>query len=88
MLAPTAAEPASKLTAALCWPAMLAAMSPILVVGAVANPWRPLELPQGVLAWSVSVVNAVVLAHYCADAFIYRFRIPGVRKVALARLGF
>ena len=27
------------------------------------------------------------LAHYAADAFIYRFRIPGVRRVALARLG-
>jgi hypothetical protein len=29
-----------------------------------------------------------VMAHYFADAFIYRFRIPRVRKVALARLGF
>ncbi len=33
-------------------------------------------------------MNACVLAHYASDAFIFRFRIPGVRKVALARLGF
>jgi hypothetical protein len=88
MLAPKPGEEASKLTAALCWPAMLAAMSPILVVGAIQNPWLPIHVRPGVLAWSISVVNGVVLAHYCADAFIYRFRIPGVRKVAMARLGF
>jgi hypothetical protein len=28
------------------------------------------------------------MAHYFADAFIYRFRIPEVRRVALTRLGF
>jgi hypothetical protein len=37
---------------------------------------------------AVIVVNALVVAHYFADAFIYRFRIPSVRKVMLARLGF
>ena len=31
--------------------------------------------------------NAVVLAHYFADAFLYRFRIPEIRKVMLARMG-
>ena len=33
-------------------------------------------------------LNGVVMAHYFADAFIYRFRIPEVRTVALRRLGF
>ncbi|MBL8744122.1 MAG: hypothetical protein JNK04_23605 [Myxococcales bacterium] len=37
---------------------------------------------------AVVVANALVVAHYFADAFIYRFRIPSVRKVMLARLGF
>jgi hypothetical protein len=89
MLAPTPDEASSRLTAALCWPAIVAAMAPILVVGALQNPWLPIDLVSpGVRTWSIAVVNGVVLAHYCADAFIYRFRIPGVRKVAMARLGF
>ena len=33
-------------------------------------------------------LNSIVMAHYFADAFIYRFRIPEVRRVALMRLGF
>lgn len=37
---------------------------------------------------AVIFVNGLVVAHYFADAFIYRFRIPSVRKVMLARLGF
>ncbi len=86
MLAPLPTERRSRLTAALCWPAMIAAMSPILLVGIVANPFAPLPLNLG--SWALMLVNACVLAHYAADAFIYRFRIPGVRRVALARLGF
>ncbi len=96
MLAPTAAERASTppapgawLGAALCWPVMIAAMSPILVVGAMQSPW--ISVGSGVAkykSWALMLVNASVLAHYCADAFLYRFRIPGIRKVALARLGF
>jgi hypothetical protein len=38
--------------------------------------------------WARLALNGVVLAHYFADAFIYRFKIPEVRKVALRRLGF
>lgn len=87
MLAPTPDEPATKLTAALCWPAMFAAMSPILVVGAATSPWLSFG-GEKTRQWALMLVNATVLAHYAADAFLYRFRIPGVRKVALARLGF
>jgi hypothetical protein len=86
MLAPTAGEAQSRLTSALCWPAMIAAMSPILMVGVMKNPWSPFAVSFG--PWALMAVNASVLAHYAADAFIYRFRIPGVRRVALARLGF
>jgi hypothetical protein len=35
----------------------------------------------------VTVTNAIVLAHYFADAFLYRFRIQKVREVTLGRLG-
>lgn len=88
LLAPTPAEPNARLRGFLCWVAMIGAMSPILVVGLFRNP---LGIAIGVGAvtasWLVAIVNAVVLAHYCADAFIFRFRLPGVRKVAMARLG-
>jgi hypothetical protein len=90
MLAPLPSDAGTRLSAALSWPAMIAAMSPILVVGVLRNPWVPVGgfLGDGFRTWSLMVVNATVLSHYCADAFIYRFRIPGVRKVAMARLGF
>jgi hypothetical protein len=66
---------------------MLAAMSPIFVAAAIYNPWVPLNVGPSARLWGGVLVTAVTLAHYYADAFIYRFRIPGVRKVALARLG-
>jgi hypothetical protein len=89
MLAPTAREAGSKVTAGRSWAVMIAGMSPILVFGAIANPWASLHLVGDTArTWWLMLINATVLAHYCADAFIYRFRIPGVRKVALARLGF
>ncbi len=89
MLGPTATEGGTKLTAALCWPAMIAAMSPILAVGVMLNPFFPVRAAsEGLRTWSLMIVNATVLAHYAADAFLYRFRIPEVRKVAMARLGF
>jgi hypothetical protein len=89
MLAPTPTgnEAASKLTASLVGPAMLAAMSPVFVVALIYNPWFPVNVGSSMRLWAGILVTAVTLAHYYADAFIYRFRIPGVRKVALARLG-
>ena len=64
MLAPTAGEGTSRLTAALCWPAMIAAMSPILVVGVLRNPFVPLDVGLA-RSWPLMLVNACVLAHYC-----------------------
>jgi hypothetical protein len=88
MLAPTPLEKGSRLTAALCVPAMIAAMSPLLIVGALTNPWVSLgPLGKTASAWADSLVMACVLAHYHADAFIYRLRIPSVRAVVLGRLG-
>jgi hypothetical protein len=88
MLAPTPAEQGSKLTAALGVPAMIAAMSPLLVVGALSNPWVSLwPLGDAATAWAGNLVLACVLAHYYADAFIYRLRIPSVRGVVQRRLG-
>jgi hypothetical protein len=66
---------------------MLAAMSPVFAVGLIYNPWFVVSVGAGTRLWAGIAVTAVTLAHYYADAFIYRFRIPGVRKVALARLG-
>jgi hypothetical protein len=87
MLAPTASEATSRLTSALCWPVMIGAMSPILVVGALTNPWHPVHVGASVMGWAGTLITACVLSHYYADAFIYRLRIPGIRKVVLARVG-
>jgi hypothetical protein len=88
MLAPTSSEAGSRLTSALCWPVMIGAMSPILVVGALTNPWYPLGfLGPSAAAWAGTLIMACVLSHYYADAFLYRLRIPGIRKVVLARVG-
>jgi hypothetical protein len=88
MLAPTERERGSRLTAAFCVPAMIVAMSPILLVGALANPWvSSATLGKAAGDWANNLVMACVLAHYYADAFIYRLRIPSVRGVVLGRLG-
>ncbi|CAM4114706.1 hypothetical protein G4177_26070 [Corallococcus sp. ZKHCc1 1396] len=100
MLEPTPAEPTARLRGPRVWLAMVAVMSPIILVGIVNSPF--VTLVDGVTGnaatvfflrqeplWSLGVVatNAVVLAHYFADAFLYRFRIPRVREVTLPRLG-
>jgi hypothetical protein len=100
MLEPTAKEPESRLSGGAVWVAMLAVMLPFILVGLAQSPFVPLmDTATGGAAthfllrqeplWShgVTVMNAVVLAHYFADAFLYRFRIPKVREVTLARLG-
>jgi hypothetical protein len=85
------------LRGALVVPAMLVVMAPIFVVGLLISPlasrWTGESLAallgvNGRVGTVTALMNAVVMAHYFADAFIYRFRIPEVRRVALARLGF
>jgi hypothetical protein len=91
MLRPTADEPATRLSRALVVPAMLGIMLPVFVVGLGVAPFTAaigLGAYASLFGALRMAVNGVVAAHYFADAFIYRFRIPEVRRVALARLGF
>jgi hypothetical protein len=100
MLAPTAKEPEARLGRVAVWPAMIAAMLPLILVGVANSPFVTLvDAATGNAAtafflrqqplWSLGVLvtNSIVLAHYFADAFLYRFRIPKVREVTLPRIG-
>ncbi|MFT3838246.1 MAG: hypothetical protein QM723_14785 [Myxococcaceae bacterium] len=82
------------------WPAMVLTMAPLCAIGAISALHG--EVASGTLGtnvissladsiwWRVAVTLSLscVLAHYWADALIYRFRIPAVRAVMLKRLGF
>ncbi len=71
----------------------LAAMVPLFLVGLTQSPFAiALTLrslgPVDDCSPLLHAVNSLVVAHDFADAWIYRFRIPEVRRVALHRLGF
>jgi len=91
MLEPRESEPRTWLSHALVVPAMVGIMLPIVVIGVGTGPFS-VAIGLGGYATLFGVLrigaNGVVMAHYFADAFLYRFRIPEVRRVALARLGF
>jgi hypothetical protein len=73
------------------WPAMVFSMLPLVAIGVVNAPFTPyIASSDHVASFQVLryFLNSIVMAHYFADAFIYRFRIPEVRRVALMRLGF
>lgn len=90
---------ASPLRRGLIVPLMVASMLPLLALGVMHGLLQ--EGPAfGLLASQSDAVRAhpllraltslsfaVVLAHYFADALIYRFRIPSIRAVMLRRLG-
>jgi hypothetical protein len=91
MLRPTSPGESARLDGPRVVPALALAMLPLFVIGVVNAPFTPLfglAAYASLFAWGRITLNAVVMAHYFADAFIYRFRIPEVRRVALARLGF
>jgi hypothetical protein len=67
-------------------PAMAISVAPLLVVGLLTGPF--VAHPTQTATLAMFAMNGLVLAHYFADAFIYRFRIPSVRRIALARLGY
>jgi hypothetical protein len=72
-------------------PAMAFSMLPLVAIGLVNAPFTPQFAGDGHNQTFQSLrffLNSIVMAHYFADAFIYRFRIPDVRRVALQRLGF
>lgn len=72
-------------------PAMAFSMLPLLAIGLVNAPFTSYLAGDEHAQTFQSLrffLNSIVMAHYFADAFIYRFRIPDVRRVALQRLGF
>ncbi|WP_164013354.1 hypothetical protein [Pyxidicoccus trucidator] len=90
----------SRLPRGLIVPAMIASMLPLLALGVLHGLMQE-GATFGVLASNATLLSAhpllravtslsfaVVLAHYFADALIYRFRIPSIRAVMLRRLGF
>jgi hypothetical protein len=89
MMRPREGDARPGLGAVWVWPLVAAAMLPLFAVGLVNAPFASaLFEPSTLHHEALVVVNALVAAHYFADAFIYRFRIPEVRRVALHRLGF
>ncbi|TSC20336.1 hypothetical protein [Corallococcus sp. Z5C101001] len=90
---------APRLRQKLIWPAMVASMLPLFALGVVHGFLLdgPMKGPLGIgggtqahplLRGLTCLGFATVLAHYFADAFIFRFRIPSIRQVMLRRLGF
>jgi len=69
--------------------AIALAVLPLFAIGLVNAPFSGFFVEHRA-AFTVArlVLNGIVLAHYFADAFIYRFRIREVRDVALARMHF
>jgi hypothetical protein len=87
----------ARLNQAWIWPLMGLSMLPLLALGVVdgftlgtvyGTRASASLAAHPLLRVSITLGPGVVLAHYVADAFIYRFRIPGIRKVMLRRLGF
>lgn len=81
-----------KVSNAVIWPLMIASMLPFTLMGVVTllrEDGNMLEAFAQTWVWAVlvTVSTATVLAHYWADALIYRFRLPTVRKVMLNRIG-
>lgn len=93
MLQPRDRSEEARFSGRRTWPLMVASMLPLFVIGLVGalGPHLPaLHSFASSVPWRVfgTIGFACVLAHYWADALIYRFRIPSVRKVMLRRMGF
>jgi hypothetical protein len=91
MLAPRSQPERARLPRWAVWPAMVLSMIPLFAIGLVNAPFTG-RFAGGshddVFVTLRVLLNAIVLSHYFADAFLYRFRIPDVRRVAMVRLGF
>jgi hypothetical protein len=90
MLQPRDETESSRFSNRLVVPAMIAAMIPFFAVGILNAPFAAhLGIGQSSAYHMAAILlNGVVVAHYATDRLMYRFRIPGVRAVALRRLGF
>jgi hypothetical protein len=82
-------RPKEKLSKAWVWPIMILSMLPLFAIGLPRAPFAAHWFEHGrIFEGDRFLLNAIVVSHYFADAFIYRFRVPEIRKVALARLRF
>jgi hypothetical protein len=101
MMEPREGDPPARLGRVWIWPLMILSMLPLLTLGVIhglildgaGRGTLGTSDPSGgsshlILRVLTSLSLGVVLAHYFSDAFIYRFRIPSIRKVMLRRLGF
>lgn len=101
MMEPCEGDPPARLGRAWIWPLMILSMLPLVSLGVIhglildgaGRGTLGTGDPTGssshlILRVLTSLSLGVVLAHYFSDAFIYRFRIPSIRKVMLRRLGF
>jgi hypothetical protein len=100
MMEPREGDAPSRLGRAWIWPAMVLSMLPLAAFGLrdlfvaaadTAGTVGTATAKTGVhplLHALICLKLAVVLAHYFADALIYRFRIPSIRNVMLRRMGF
>ncbi len=99
MMEPREGDAPSRVGRAWIWPVMVLSMLPLVTLGVVhlliSGPAQGMvsaaaaDLKSHVVLRVLTTVSfSVVLAHYFADALIYRFRIPSIRRVMLRRLGF
>ncbi|PTL82830.1 hypothetical protein [Vitiosangium sp. GDMCC 1.1324] len=99
MMEPREGDPPSRVSRAWVWPLMVLSMLPLLALGVVhlviAGPAHgtvsaaATDLKSHVVLRGLTTLSlGVVLAHYFADALIYRFRLPSIRRVMMRRLGF
>jgi hypothetical protein len=91
MLEPLEKDRGRWLGRAMVWPSLLFTLAPVVVLGLFRAPVIGALGLEAYGRWASTaflVYGAITMAHYFTDAWIYRLRIPEVRKVALARLGF
>jgi hypothetical protein len=88
MMRPLPSDLASRIRKAAVVPVMALSMLPLFILGVARNPWWPTETAGTVIEILLLVLSAATMTHYFVDAFLFRFRIPEVREVALRRLGF
>ena len=71
--------------------AVILSMLPLFAVGLTTLPFLPAGMKieyRSQFDVALITLNSLVLAHYFADACIYRFRVPAIRAAALRRLRF
>jgi hypothetical protein len=71
------------------WALILAAIAPLVLLATLAGAFSAPEITQlKSVRIGYVILNSITMAHYFGDAFMFRLRIPEVRRVVLRRLGF